>query len=118
MEKRYKLFSSYGSIKNYEFYVWGVVMSKIKKLKETAEASVFIQTNEILKRNIKLGEMRTSVTLEPQVWNVLNDVAAEHDCDIHQLCEMINERKSPKSSLASAIRVFLISYLQIKATRK
>tara|TARA_B100001989_G_scaffold249166_1_gene223992 strand:+ start:5540 stop:5827 length:288 start_codon:yes stop_codon:yes gene_type:complete len=92
-------------------------MGKVKKLLETAEASVFLKTNEIVKRNIRIGDTRTSVTLEPQVWNILKQVSEEHECNVHQLCEMINERKNPASSLASAIRVFLISYLQIKYSK-
>ena len=92
-------------------------MSEIKKFIETAEASVFIRGNELKKRNIKIGDMRTSVTLEPQIWTILHDISDEHECSIHELCELINRRKNASSSLASAIRVFLISYLHLQSKR-
>ena len=92
-------------------------MSGIKKLLETTEATVFIRSNELKKRNIVVNGMRTSVTLEPQVWSILHDVADEHECSIHELCDMIYTLKADKSSLASAIRIFLISYLNIKCNQ-
>ncbi|MCB1782809.1 MAG: ribbon-helix-helix domain-containing protein [Alphaproteobacteria bacterium] len=73
--------------------------------------------NELKKRNIKINGMRTSVRLEPQVWEILHDVAHEIGCDVNRLCEFIFERKSEESSLSSAIRVFLISYLNIKCKK-
>lgn len=92
-------------------------MYNVKKTLETAEACVFIKTNELKRRNIQIGDQRTSVTLEPQLWKVLHDVAAEHECEIHDLCSMIYQQKSDNSSLASAIRVFLVSYLHIKGQK-
>ncbi|MGH1375535.1 MAG: ribbon-helix-helix domain-containing protein [Alphaproteobacteria bacterium] len=92
-------------------------MSKIQEIIETAEASIFISLNELKKRNIFIHEKRTSVTLEPQVWNILHEIAEEQECGVHELCSFIYDRKNPDSSLASAIRVFLISYLNIKVKK-
>lgn len=89
-------------------------MSDISQFVETAEASLYIGLSELKKRNIQVKDKRTSVTLEPQVWAILHDVAEEMDCTIHDLCTFIQERKNPDSSLASAIRVFIMSYLHIK----
>lgn len=89
-------------------------MSKINEILETAEASIYVSLNELKKRNVFIQGKRTSVTLEPQVWSILQDVAKEQSCDVHELCTFIYERKSEDSSLSSAIRVFLISYLDIK----
>lgn len=89
-------------------------MNKIKKFLETAEATIFVRSNKLKKRNIIVQGNRTSVTLEPQIWVILHDVAEDHDCTIHELCDMIYEFKNENSSLASAIRIFLISYLHIK----
>jgi len=89
-------------------------LTNISQNLETAEAAVFISVNELKKRNILIGDRRTSVTLEPQVWRILHDVAEMQGCTIHNLCTFINDRKNPKSSLSSAIRVFLMSYLHIQ----
>ncbi len=88
-------------------------MSDINEALETAEASIFVSLSELKKRNIVIGGNRTSVTLEPQVWVILHKVAEDQNCDVHELCTFISERKNPETSLASAIRVFLISYLDI-----
>lgn len=89
-------------------------MTEFHQALNSSEASIFLRLNQLKKRNIYVQGTRTSVTLEPQIWEILHDVAAEMNCNIHQLCTFIQERKSESSSLASAIRVFLISYLNIK----
>ena len=83
-------------------------------MQESSEASLFLRLNELKKRNIKIKGSRTSVRLEPQVWEILHQIADEMGCDVNQLCEFIHNRKSECSSLSSAIRVFLISYLNIQ----
>ncbi len=93
-------------------------MKDIEQALETAEASIFISLNELKKRNIFVNGSRTSVTLEPQVWSILHEVAEEQGCDIHDLCSFIANRKSKESSLTSAIRVFLISFLNIKVKKE
>ncbi len=93
-------------------------MSNIEQFLETAEASLYISMSELKKHNIQVNGKRTSVTLEPQVWTILHDIAEESNCTIHELCSFIQERKNPDSSLASAIRVFLISYLHIRLRRE
>lgn len=93
-------------------------MANLSKLLETAEASILIRLNELKKRNVVIGEKRTSVTLEPLVWEILHEIANEQNCSIHELCTFINERKGSNSSLSSAIRVFLISYLYINYKKK
>jgi predicted DNA-binding ribbon-helix-helix protein len=88
-------------------------MVQINEVLETAEASIYISLSELKKRNVVINGSRTSVTLEPQIWTILHKVADNHGCDIHNLCSFIFDRKNEETSLASAIRVFLISYLDI-----
>ncbi|PCJ99498.1 MAG: aryl-sulfate sulfotransferase [Zetaproteobacteria bacterium] len=93
-------------------------MSDIIKATETSEASIFVSINELKKMNIIINGKRTSITLEPQIWNILQEVSAEQNCDVHELCSFIHDRKNPESSLTSAIRVFLISYLNIQLKKR
>ncbi len=86
----------------------------INEALETAEAAIYVSISELKKRNVVIDGNRTSVTLEPQVWVILHKIADDQNCDIHDLCTFINERKNSETSLASAIRVFLISYLDIR----
>ncbi len=93
-------------------------MSEIKQILETAEAGVFVSLNELTKQNVKIGKTRTSVSLEPQVWTILNEVAEENGYTVNELCSFIADRKTDSSSLSSAIRVFLISYLNIQVKKR
>ena len=86
---------------------------QINEALETAEASIYVSLSELRKRNVVINGSRTSVTLEPQIWAILHKVADDQGCDIHKLCSFIFDRKNEETSLASAIRVFLISYLDI-----
>ena len=93
-------------------------MSDFYRFFETAEASLFIKLNEQKKHNITINGKKTSVKLEPQTWQILNKIAEKQGCTPSELCSFINERKGNKSSLASAIRVFLISYLYIQTKKE
>lgn len=88
-------------------------MPDFMKLLETVEASIYVRVNELKKQNITINGKRTSVTLEPQIWDILKEIAEDQNTTIHDLCSYIYDRKSDDSSLSSAIRVFLISYLYV-----
>lgn len=85
-----------------------------KKLIQTSEAAIFIRLSKLKKYNITIGNKKTSVTLEPLVWELLHDIANEQGCHINDLCEFINERKNLDASLASAIRIFILAYTKIQ----
>ena len=93
-------------------------MSNILKDTGVSEAAIFVSLNELKKQNVTINGNRTSVTLEPQVWTIFKNVAEELGSSVHELCSFIHERKSPDSSMSSAIRVFLISYLNVKYKKK
>lgn len=81
---------------------------------ETVEASLAVKLNSMRKYNVLIHETkRTSVTLEPIVWEILHEIAQEQGCDVNDLCSFIDKRKQEGANLSSAIRVFLISYLFI-----
>jgi predicted DNA-binding ribbon-helix-helix protein len=63
----------------------------------------------LLNRNVWIGRRRTSLRLEPAMWQALEEVAATSGLTIHQLCTMIDERQR-ESSLTAAVRVFLLLY--------
>jgi len=85
-----------------------------KKVIEAAEASIFIRLSKLKKRNIHVGEKKTSVTLEPLVWELLHNIAEEQNFSVHELCTFINDRKNGDASLASALRVFVMAYMNIQ----
>ena len=50
---------------------------------------------------------RTSVRLEPEMWDALREISLREQCKIHDICSLVNMRKGPNTSLTAAIRVFL-----------
>ncbi len=91
---------------------------KFHKFLETAEATIFLRTNTLKLRKLKIGDRNTSVRLEPQIWRILQEVADQHGCKVNELCEEIYNRKGKDSSFTSAIRAFLISYLHIQTKKE
>lgn len=70
----------------------------------------------LVSRNITILGRRTSVRLEPEMWNALRDIAKREGCSTHDICSLINLRKNIRTSLTGAIRVFLMLYYRAAAT--
>lgn len=64
-----------------------------------------------LRKNVTLGQRRTSVSLEEQVWNGLVEICRREDIGIDELCTEV-EKLRVGSSMSSALRVFLLTYFQ------
>lgn len=74
--------------------------------------------SSLLSRNITVMGKRTSVRLEPEMWNALREIAIREDCTIHDICSLIYVRKGRYSSLTAAIRVFLMLYFRSASTEE
>lgn len=75
------------------------------------------ETNLVI-RNVTVLGKRTSLRMEPQMWDALSDVCARERLTPHDICSMIAERKEPEASLTGAIRVFLLSYFRQAASEE
>lgn len=81
-----------------------------------AEALEYKST--LVSRNITVRGRRTSVRLEPEMWNALREIARREQCKVHDLCSLIQLRKNPNTSLTAAIRVFLMLYYRASSTEE
>ena len=63
----------------------------------------------LVNRNITVGDLRTSVRLEPQFWTALTDIAARERLSVDQLCTVIDGHLGELGRTAG-IRVFIASY--------
>ncbi len=72
----------------------------------------------LVSRNVTVYGRRTSVRLEPEMWDALKDVAKREKCSVHNLCTLVFLRKSTDTSLTAAIRVFLVLYYKAAATEE
>jgi predicted DNA-binding ribbon-helix-helix protein len=66
-------------------------------------------------KNVRIHTRRTSVRLEPAMWNALNEIAAREGCSIHDLCGAVHDLKEPAASFTAALRVFMMEYYRSAA---
>ena len=65
-------------------------------------------------RNIVVGGHRTSVRLEPVMWDALRDIAQRQHVTVHDLVTEI-DRERTASSLTAGIRVFIVDFYRAAA---
>lgn len=67
------------------------------------------KTSILESRNVTVGNKRTSMRLEPQMWDSLERIAQTEGVTLNNLCTQIDLRRG-EIGLTSATRVFIISY--------
>jgi predicted DNA-binding ribbon-helix-helix protein len=65
-------------------------------------------------RNIVVAGHRTSVRLEPVMWEALHEIARRRSLTVHELVTKIDEQRSA-SSLTAAIRVYIVDFYRAAA---
>lgn len=76
------------------------------------------RASSLVSRNITVTGHRTSMRLEPAMWNALIDICRREKMSLHQLCSMVSTRKPSESSLTAAMRVFAMHYFRVAATEE
>lgn len=64
----------------------------------------------IRKRSVRISGHATSVSLEEEFWNALQDIAAKENMSINALVAQIDDQN--QGNLSSAIRVYILKTLQ------
>lgn len=77
-----------------------------------------VKRTSLVSKNITVMSKRTSVRLEPDMWNALKEISSREQCTIHDICSLINLRKAENTSLTAAIRVFIMLYFKAAATEE
>ena len=72
----------------------------------------------LVNRNIVVLGKRTSVRLEPVMWDCLHEMAHRENCAIHDICSLVQLRKKQNTSLTAAIRVFIVLYYRAAASEE
>ena len=68
-------------------------------------------------KNVWVGDRRTSLRLEPDMWDAMDEISQREDCTVHDLCTWVDEHRE-QSSLTAAIRVFICGYFRTAATEQ
>src|SRR5215467_4398 len=75
------------------------------------------QESTLRSGNVTVGGRRTSIRLEPSMWQALREISAREGKTMHALVTEI-DRGRRQSSLTAAIRVFLLDYFRAAATEE
>lgn len=83
-----------------------------------AKASQKPAQSTLISKNITVDGHRTSVRLEPAMWNGISEICRRERATLHMVCSAIAQHKPVETSLTAAIRVFIMSYFRAAATEE
>lgn len=67
------------------------------------------------KRSVCIAGHRTSVSLEPDFWTALKEIAKEQGTSLNELITQIDRERTqnaPQTGLSSALRVYILRYFR------
>lgn len=70
-----------------------------------------------VRRNVRVAERRTSVSLEIAIWDALADICAREGVPIDAVCDAVETRRN-SDSLASSLRTFSLLYFRLSSGRR
>lgn len=66
-------------------------------------------------RNVTVDGHRTSLRLEQDVWEALEEICEREDMSVHEVCTLIEQRRTG-SSRTAAVRAFILGYYREAAS--
>jgi predicted DNA-binding ribbon-helix-helix protein len=69
----------------------------------------------LVSRNVTVSGRRTSVRLEPEMWDGLMEICRREGVSTHQLTTLV-DRCRHRSSLTAKLRVFILAYFRTAST--
>lgn len=75
-----------------------------EKIKRTRQKGILVS------RNVRIGSRRTSMRLEPALWNALDEICRREGISRNELCTKIAHEKTASASLTSWIRIYIVNY--------
>ena len=74
-----------------------------------------MKLSRLVNRNVFAQRGRTSMRMEPELWEAFSEICARESQDMNALVREI-EQRSQGGARTSAVRVFIISYFRYAAT--
>ena len=71
----------------------------------------------LISRNVTLADRRTSIRLEPEMWDALGEICQRESSTIHEVCARIDLERT-QSGLTAGVRVFILNYFRGAATEE
>ena len=63
----------------------------------------------LVSRNVRVEGHRTSVRLEPDMWEALREICTREGTSIGEVCSVVNRGRAA-AGFTSALRVFILNY--------
>jgi predicted DNA-binding ribbon-helix-helix protein len=73
-------------------------------------------SSTLISKNITVANHRTSIRLEPEMWQGLIEICRRERATLHEVCTAVAQHKTESTSLTAAIRVFIMAYYRTAAT--
>ena len=70
----------------------------------------------LVMRNISVRGHRTSIRLEPQIWDTLVEICRREFCTPHDVCSYVAGHRPAHGSLTSSLPVFILGYFHTSST--
>jgi predicted DNA-binding ribbon-helix-helix protein len=77
-----------------------------------------IPRSSLVSRNIVICGRRTSIRLEPEMWDGLREIGRREGTTMHHVCTSVALQKSEETSLTASIRVFVMRYFRNASTEE
>jgi predicted DNA-binding ribbon-helix-helix protein len=77
-----------------------------------------LSRSTLISRNVTVAGHRTSVRLEPEMWNGFTEICRRERATLHEVCTAVAQHKTPNTSLTAAIRVFVMAYFRVASTEE
>ena len=68
----------------------------------------------LVNHNIVVDGRRTSVRLEPQMWDALNEIARRESRNLHDICTEVDADRV-QTTFAASLRVYILTYFRSAA---
>jgi predicted DNA-binding ribbon-helix-helix protein len=66
----------------------------------------------LVTRNVLIARRRTSLRMEADIWDALDEVCLREGLTLNELCVLIERRRKNRASRTSAVRSFIVSYFR------
>lgn len=71
--------------------------------------------SSLINKNVVVDGRRTSIRLEREMWDALDEICDRECCKVHEIATMVNSTRW-ESTLTAAMRVFIMRYFRDAAT--
>jgi len=61
-------------------------------------------------KNVVVNGKRTSMRLEPAMWQALEEISRAEGCTVAEICDTVEKLCQPGHNFTSAMRVFIMEY--------